>query len=262
MVLQISPASNLEEITGYLTELEATQVPFATVLALNRTAAEAQTTIKEELPQKFTLRRDWVSQGLRLQVATKGRPVALVFTKDWFMEDQETGAERTPTKAPTLFAPTKVVRAGEDLSGEIPADLRPKALMRQIKQGGRPRRGQIGPQMASMPKPFIAKFSGGRTGLFIRRGKDRLPIVLLYTLKDAIKIKPRWGFDATTAGVSDKVLRREFIKALDEALKSAKGGPIHSAYVSHLAEHGSLDFYGGGSTATALPGSVLSALER
>lgn len=59
-------------------------------------------------------------------------------------------------------------------------------------------------------------------------------------------------------------MRREFIKALDEALKSAKGGPVKSAYVDHLVEFDGTaqDWYRGGGAGDALSGGVLSALER
>ncbi|EPY01378.1 phage tail protein [Magnetospirillum fulvum] len=265
-MLQIHSTSNLEEIASKLTELEATQVPFAWVLALNRTAAEGQERVKADLPSRFTLRRDWVAKGLRTAFATKSRPVAMVYTKDWFMEDQEAGGDRSPAKSPTMFIPSLEVREGGSFEGQIKKGMRPKALMKAVgKADGRATRRYRKPGGEyAKPLPFIIKMKNGKQGLFIRRDHKRLPIVLLYTLQASVKIPPRWSFGVTTQGVADKVLRREFIKALDEALKSAKGGPIKSAYVSHLAEFDGTgrDWYSGGGKGDGLGQGVLSALER
>lgn len=262
-MLQFSASSNLDDIIANLTELEATQVPFAMVLGLNRTSAEAQNQVKSDLPGRFTLRRDWVAKGVRTKFATRSAPVALVYTKDWFMEHQETGATRTSSKGGAMFIPSLEVREGESISGLIKKGMRPGALLKKAEKAGarEKRRYRKGEKAYAQPLAFIATMSNGKRGLFIRRQADkRLPIVLLYTLDESVKVPPRWGFGQTTEGVADKVLRREFIKALDEGLNSAKGGPIKSNYVDHLTSFdGPQDWYSGGS---ASGGSVLSSLER
>lgn len=260
-MLNIGIFSNVEDIIGNLTELEAKHVPFATVLSLNRTMAEGQRVVKAGMPGRFHLRNTWSEKGVRTKSATKSNPTALVYTLDWYMRDQEAGATRRPTKAGSMFIPSLEVREGEAITGLVKKGMRPKALLKAAeKAAGRKRGRRAGP---AKPTAFIATMGNGKRGLFIRRTADkRLPIVLLYTLQESVKVAPRWGFERSVVGVSDKVMRAEFIKALDQALKSAKGGPIKSAYVSHLAEHGGFDAYGGGGGSNALSGSVLSGLER
>lgn len=272
VMLQLSVASNLEDIIGRLTDLEATQVPFAWVLALNRTAAEGQVAVRNEMPSRFTLRRDWTARGVRTKLATKSTPVALVFTKDWYMEQQEAGATRQP-RSGTLFIPGKsmLVREGQKSHGQVIASMRPRPLMRKAQKEiwrVSKTRAAPGQKQAShrTPYPFLMEYRGFN-GLWIRTrggseaGGDKSPIDLLYVIADSAKIPQRWGFERTTIRVADAHLRRQFIRALDDALKSAKGGPIKSSYVTHLREFdgGGQDWAGGGG---ALGGSVASSLER
>lgn len=265
-MLQLSVTSNIEDIIGNLTDLEATQVPFAWVLALNRTAAEGQSALRANLPRRFTIRRPWVANGIRTKVATKANPVALVFTKDWFMAQQEAGATRQPARASMLYVPSLSVREGESAQGEVMKGMRPRTLLAAAARADKRQKRRYRKEGQDYAKPlaFIATMGDGKRGLFIRRDHSRLPIVLLYTLQESVKIPPRWGFERTTAGVADKHLRRQFISALDQALKGAKSGPIKSAYVDHLKEFGGSahDWYSGGGGGDALGGSVLSSLER
>lgn len=271
-MLQVDVASNLEDVIGNLTELEATQVPFAWVLALNRTAAEGQAAVRGEMPSRFILRRDWTSRGVRTKVATKSAPVALVFTMDWYMEQQEAGGTRTPQSG-KLFIPGRslLVREGQKAHGQIIASMRPGPLMRKAqKEIWRVRKkraapGQVQPTHRT-PFPFLMEYQGVN-GLWIRTrggseaGGNKSPIDLLYLIVDSAKIPQRWGFERTTSRVADAHLRRQFIAALDQALKTYKGSksgpatPIKSAYVDHLMEFDGTgrDWLGGG---------VLSSLER
>lgn len=266
-MLQVAVTSNLEDIIGNLTDLEATQVPFAWVLALNRTAAHAQSALRFELPSRFTIRRDWTAKGIRTKLATKGNPVAFVFTKDWYMEQQEAGAARHPLSG-SLFIPGRSlrVRDGGKSHGQIIPSMRPGPLMRKAKadiwrvRHKRAAAGEVQKRHRT-PYPFLMSYQGVN-GLWIRErggseaGGNKSPLDLLYAIVDRARIPRRWGFEGTTSKVADKHLRREFIRALDESLKSARGGPIKSAYVGHLMEFDGTDqdrFSGG---------SVLSSMER
>lgn len=248
-MIDFTVASNLDDIIGALREAEAKHVPFAWTLALNRTAGQAQAELRTNLPADFTIRRNWTERGIRVKGATKAAPVAYVFTKDWYMQDQETGAERRPAKAPTLFIPSLNVRESGSFSGEVVKDMRPKALLRAgakadlravARQGKGKARAYGGPRMGkdyAKPLAFVAALKTGKTGLFIRRDHHRVPLTLLYTLQDSVKIAPRWGFAAKTTRVADKILRRRFIEALHHALATAKDGPKRSDFIDYLKEH-------------------------
>lgn len=273
-MLQFDVASNLDSIIGNLTDLEAKQVPFAWVLALNRTSAEGQREVRAELPSRFQLRRDWTAKGVRTKLATKANPVALVFTMDWYMRQQEEGGDRIPLSG-KLFIPGRSlrVRQGQKSHGQIIASMRPGVLMRKAEKEiwrVRNKRAGEGQQQKQHRTPYPFRMThNGVDGLWIRErggseaGGDKSPIDLLYVIVDRAKIPERWGFERTTTRVADKHLRREFIKALDEGLKSAKGGPIKSVYVEHLKEFDGTaqDWFGGGSPAGP-SGGVLASLER
>lgn len=258
--IRIGLSSTVDAVIGALTDLERTQVPFAWTKALNVTAAEIQKEVKVGLPDRFTLRRDWVAKGIRIRGASKSRPEAWVFTKDWYMASQETGGDRHPLKAPDIFVPSLEVREGKTFSGQIAKANRPAVLLKAANRGS----GKRQPGRHANPLAFIAATKTGKKGLFIRRDADRrLPIVLLYTLAPEVKIPPRWGFEQVTARVSQKTIRRAFIDALDKALKTARGGPIRSAYVEHLERNpGGFDAYRGGGGGDRLSAGVLGAMER
>lgn len=282
MLVSISAATNIGDIVGMLTEIERKHVPFAQMLAINRTVAAAQREVKADMPSRFTLRRDWVVKGLRIKPAKRGQLEATLYTLDWFMHHQEEGATRTPSRRDKMFIPSLDVRAGGSFDGLVLRRMRPGQLLKRSETAAaKPkRRYRKAGQAYAKPLAFIAEMESGKRGLFIRRDASRrLPLVLLYTIDAAVKNAPRWGFGKTTRGITDKELQHEFIKALDHAFKTAKGGAVNSKYVSFLRDHGSSPLStwsapapGGGRagswgdvgkpTPLSQGGSVLSGMER
>lgn len=242
-MLDFEIRDNIFDVERLLSNVEKRHLPFAAARGLNRTVATAQKEVRRRLSDRFTIRRDWTSKGIRIKVATKRNLEALLYTLDWYMEHQEEGAQRGTLRGGPRFVPTLAAREGGTFKGEVKAP-RGETLLKISRKAAlqtafRKRRRKVGAAKAAGRRlAFIAKTRTGKRGLFVRVGGDRLPIVLLYTLADSVRVPPRWGFEGTVGEVSDKHLRREFLLSLEEALADDRQGPIKNWAITHLLEHG------------------------
>jgi len=118
--------SNIKQAVAKLQSItDAKQLPFAIARALTVTARDVQDEVRNNLAQRFTLRNNWVRQGIQIQRATKQNLEAMVFSRDAFMGLQEVGGAKSPL-GNYLAVPTSLVR-------RTPKDMirkadRPKSL--------------------------------------------------------------------------------------------------------------------------------------
>lgn len=190
-----------------LSDLKRRQLPFATALALTRTAQAAQREIRAQLPSRFTIRNAYVERGVRIQAATKRRPQAVVFwrapggsARRSFAEAlarQEEGGKKQP-RARHLAIPRGVIRGA---GGTITKAKRPEALLRQ-------------------KRVYVTEVRGG-AGIFQRVGKSR-PRLLYFLTPRTARIEPRWAFKDTAQRVARRVYRREFGRAYARALATRR----------------------------------------
>lgn len=229
-------ALTLDDVLGLLTEVERKHLPFVMAGAINTTLFDARKVVQDDLDDQFVIRRPWVRRGIRVAKADKRSQSGALYTLDWFMRDQEEGAARAPNTGQHIFRPTVDVRRGGTIQG-LPKK-RPKALLKQMREAsakaksGKRRRGR------RRPTPFIATMRTGKRGLFIRRGRGRKPITLLYVLERSIDIPPIWNFGSTVGRVSDKTLRRAFVSGMRRALATnrhnGKAAPKESQFFNYL----------------------------
>ncbi|MDZ5647168.1 hypothetical protein [Nitrospirillum sp. BR 11828] len=202
-MLQIDVSSSIDQAVSLLRAFDPEQLPYAVALALTNTAKDAQEAVRASMPAHFTLRRDWVVQGIRIVPATKQLPVAMVYSRDQFMALQETGGLKIP-HGKHIAIPLPAVRptptaliAKDDLPRNILPTLRAK--------GG----GLTAVVTMKNGHKFIARLRNGA-------GKgNRLD--LLYYLVDDATLKPRLGLEDITR----KVVDRRFVQHLDAALTQA-----------------------------------------
>lgn len=228
-------AITLDDIDRLLTDIERKHVPYAQQRAVNGTLFAVRAAVQSGMDETFVLRRPWAKRGVRVAKAPRLGSGA-VYTLDWFMADQESGATRKPRSARFLWRPTLDIRRGGVIEG-LPTK-RPKTLLRQARAAAkRPRRRG---RARRKPTPFMATMKTGKRGLFMRRGSGRYPLVLLYAMEQEQVVPPIWRFNETAVRVSDKKLRRAFIKEMQKALAGnrtdGKAMPIRSPFLDYLAE--------------------------
>lgn len=188
-----------------LDDLRRRQIPYATALALTRTAQAAQREIRSSLPQRFTIRSPFIERGVRVQAATKIRPEAAVYWRgpsgSRFAESlarHETGGRKVPARK-YLAIPRGVKRGA---GGKIPKGQRPAAVLRQ-------------------KRTYSQDVAGGKA--ILRRGTKGAPPKLLYFLTPrAAKIAPEFHFRDTARAVAHRVWRREFGRAFAKAIASRR----------------------------------------
>jgi hypothetical protein len=175
------------------------QVPFATALALTRTAQDAQLEVRRQLPQRFTIRNNFVSQGIRIVPATKTTLEAAVLSRDDFMVRQEKGGTKTPKDGRSIAVPENV-------------RVNKRGI---VTRANRPR------QLLDKPRTFIATIRGVR-GIWQRQTKNRTPLRLLYALVPLVRVRPRFGFEETIRKVVTSRFARQFQVAFLQALRTAR----------------------------------------
>jgi hypothetical protein len=186
----------------------AKQLPFAAAKALTQTAKDAQKDILGGLPDHFTLRGNWFNPsnkfGIKIQPATKTDLVARVGTMaDWLIIQEEGGTKKP--RGSNLAIPTENVRRNKkDIiqKSQRPRALGSKAFILKIKRAGA---------------------NQGHSIIFTRKGKGkRSELVALYNLTKQAKIRRNSG--VIDPGLKSIVqnLNRNFMNALEFAMKTAK----------------------------------------
>ena len=191
----------LEATTKHIYNV-AKQIPFATALALTRTAKEIQREEITHIRTAFTVRGSWLREGGRFGVgivpASKENLVAVIESRAPWLEAHEEGTVRTPEGA-HFAIPQKDIRRTK--TQVIARSQRPKALKRAFKVE----------TMRGVPL------------LLQRVGRGKKSILrVMYQLTGRAKIEPRLRFFGTGKTVVEKVWRRIFSEALDRAIRTAK----------------------------------------
>lgn len=149
----------------------------------------------------FKRRNGWIDRGIRMRPATPGNLNARVGTIDKYMGRHVQGvAEEKQSAGAALFVPNKPAR---DQGTHT-------QTRRQLAGFGRTQR-----------KPFIIRTASGKVLLVRRKGKARLPLLVLGSLRHEVDIPER--LDAL--GIVTSVTRREF-------------GPIYERLLLKWAESG------------------------
>ncbi len=189
----------IQEATRYLNALQRKQIPFATAKALTETASDARDEIVRGLDRKFTLRSMWWKPrtrfGFNIKAAKKTDLEAEVFTRAPWMKLHETGGIKKPAQGKHLAVPSSFVRRNK---------------RNKITTANRPR---------NLKNSFVGTGKNGQKTIFQRKRKQVIP---MYFLERDAQIRERLQFRDTAQRVVNKRWMRNFNKALDHALRTAK----------------------------------------
>ena len=209
--MQLSVTVDARAAVAYLDDVGRKQLPFAFARALTKTAQAVQYGMVGSLPGKFTLRNNWwkpsSAVGFRVEPAKKhdgSRMRATIYSKLPSMGIQESGGIKTP-RGRMLAVPMSSVRRSK--KDRILASNKPAALLHKGLRG---------------KKAFIATARSGKVGIWMRKGKARLPIRLMYSLvpRTSIPARLRMQKDGTTFAL--RAWKAMFDESLQIALRSAR----------------------------------------
>lgn len=194
----LSIAVDTKAVTAAVKGIRDDQIPFATALALTRTAQDVQAEIRRQLPQRFTIRNSWVSKGIVISKATKRQLYAIVRSRDDFMVLQETGGTKAP-RGRHLAVPQGIRGSDREI---VTRGKRPRAALRK-------------------KRTFVATIRG-KEGIWQRTTKKRNPIKMLYTLRPTVPVKARFGFHDTAERTAQQRFEENFRTAFEQAVRTAR----------------------------------------
>lgn len=200
-MINISVASEIQAAVAKLQTLsEAQQFRFSVAKALTTTASQVQQEVKKNMPSRFTLRRQWVVQGIRMERATKDNLTAKVYSRDKFMGLQEIGGTKGPLRN-YLAIPTRMVK-------RTPTDM--------IRKSDRPK--------ALGDKVEIVDYKGHKY-LALKKGRKGAggqQMRLLYLLIPRANIKKRLGLGDDAIKVAKAQFTNNLRDALEYAMRTAR----------------------------------------
>jgi len=189
-MLKLDVTADIAKATEHLSDLVRQHVPNAAAKALTRTAIDARDAVRDGLPERFNLRRPWISRGIGVTPAKPRTLMAEVWSRDRFMALQETGG----TKSGKLAIPV--------------GSMAQTAQTRVIPK-------------SQWPGRLLAK-----KNVFYRAGsvferRDEKRILALYLLRRQQKVKPRFGMADTVRSVALREYQQQMERALREELTKA-----------------------------------------
>lgn len=191
--------SNAKQWRRDFEAIRTKQIPFATAVALTRTARDANEAVRASLTKNFTIRSKGLIKGWRIDPARKKdwpNCQAGVGSKDAFWLLHESGGTKR-AKSGTIAIPTKLVKRTK--AGRVPPSLRPSPLIDK---------GKAYPEKTAILKSK-AKRSDGRRTLFLRRKK--------------VRIRPALGAGKTVLASTRHAYGEHFEREMRVAIKSASG---------------------------------------
>lgn len=175
----ISIKHNINQVLPQLRDkMSARNMRFAVAKTLTNLAQEAQAEVRREMPQKMTIRRPWVVNGIRIKTAARDRLEAVVYSLDsggrrGFMTRQEFGGIKAPESSRHVAIPLKAVKPTAKTI--IPQYMKPKSL---LMYG--PQKNKTAQRMVSNAAAFKVKGKkAGQEWILIRKGGKVMPAWLL-----------------------------------------------------------------------------------
>ena len=211
-MLKLSVESTIEQAIRKLQSItEAKQLRYSTSQALTRTAYAVQAEVRANMPSRFTIRRPWVLQGIKVNKATPSALTARIYSRDKFMALQETGGIKEALRN-HIAVPLQSVRRTK--TGIIAKKDRPKNVPNTLT-------GRGGHMTA------IVTLKDGRKFIARLRPKGKLGerggrLEYLYLLVPKVHIDERLGLVRDGRKVAQERFGLELKRALEENVARAR----------------------------------------
>lgn len=184
-VFEITVSSNASEVAEGIRLFAEDQLPFATSRAVNRIAEEIRQAEARLIERRFRIVARWMVRAFRLERSHKRQwpdVHAVVGHPFWATKLHELGDPKTGGRAHPgeVFIPTKIVAQMRSRStGQIPARLRPRALLQEGGAGFRSRTKKFGEVV------MLHRADGLGAGRRLR---------IAYLVRSEADLKARFGF--------------------------------------------------------------------
>ncbi|MFA6165400.1 MAG: hypothetical protein WC700_02205 [Gemmatimonadaceae bacterium] len=255
--MNLTVTLDVRAFQAFMTDFERRQLPYATMLALNATAADAQRGIKNRILSVFTVRSGRSSQWLFNQVwfrrrdrATKAKLSALVtvgdsgdrqdYTKRSFLPAYESGFLRRSSFAIggsriKVFPKGSIAIPNRGANGrtEMPRELYPTMLglqerrdiaggMQYVKvgRGKKARMQQSG--LKGKRRTFVVRHRDGAGQVRQRVGPGKLDTILLFRIRTPRTVAPRHFFFETAQRIAEQRMLINLRNGFAEAMRTAR----------------------------------------
>jgi len=232
ITLRIDMAGLTESITSF-----QDQIPFATSLALNRVANAAQQAERAGIGERFTIRRPWVLQGVKIENRDRATKRNLEVTigidaQRSFLSKFEAGGIKVPLAGgKSIAVPEQGVRP--DISSIVPKSKRPRAFNFVRRTPRRPSGFTV---YEGSQRTFFIQQADGSGLIFQRTGKGRGArdrnatsssghddnLKILYVTTPHVRIPAELEFATTIQRVVREQFAQIFAQAFEEAKASAR----------------------------------------
>jgi hypothetical protein len=180
----------------------ADQTIWAGVVALTRVAVIARDEARKELDIKFTIRKNYVRTSIKHKAATRQSMEALVIDKDWYMAEQEYGAERTRAKS-WYQIPAKDSGSADDNVRQIFGISNKTVIPKKFRAGSFLRAASEAKKTAGVT-PFVLRLNANTSVIAIRQDGKFISLFVLKKGSVTIQKKP-WFEDSTEKAYKDNI---------------------------------------------------------
>ncbi len=214
---RIDVDTNAAEVARSLRFLFRDQIPFATSKAINDTAKGIQAEQRKGMKKRFTIRRAYVLQGVKINKFSKKRDLEAIIeidpTRAFLFKFEEGGTTRPRG---TRFAVPDEVRRGK--TGVVSRVMRPSRL--EFKRWGSGPRAEV---HRGKRRTFMVRTPDGQGGVFQRFGRRKsTKLRMLFSFTPKAEIEPTLEFELTAQTVFQETFTRNFEQSFDRAVRSAK----------------------------------------
>lgn len=211
------------------------QLPFATSLALNRTAKVVQEALRAHLSEAFMIRRSWVLQGITIPKFSDKHDSPMMVRIELdpsraFLAKFEAGGVKRGSPVMPIAIPSTALRP--NFGYVPPLALYPKNLRLDTRRGITGRLGKHEhitargvTQLKGKDRTFVldqTMFGVAVSGVYQRFGPGKHDVRLLWSYKEHIPIPARLHFVATALATVQDQWPQQYEAAFLQAVRTAK----------------------------------------